>query len=198
MSKFSRLGIGRSSTPIPAYAKLNARCHPTARGRIYEDPLEAELAKAGLGSVTGGGTMQAKDGEILFCGIDLELKQLDKAIPLVCRVLEEQGAPKGSCLQMTNEGKAQEIPFGSTVGLALYFNGVDLPEEVYQNCDIDHVWNEIDRLLGNRGMVQGCWQGPKETALYLYGYSVDDMKDRIDPLMKNYPLCEKARVVALE
>lgn len=142
--------------------------------------------------------MQAKCGEILFCGIDLDLKQLDKAIPLVCRVLEGRGAPKGSSLQMTIDGQEREIPFGSTVGLAIYLNGVDLPKEVYQTCDVDHVWNEFNRLLGDHGMVQGYWQGPKEKSLYLYGYSVDQMKALIDPFMKNYPLCEKARVVDLE
>lgn len=40
---------------------------------------------------------------------------------------------------------------------------------------------------------QGHWDGPTETALYLYGYSVEEMRKLIETLMSTNPLCAKAR-----
>lgn len=100
---------------------------------------------------------------------------------------------KGSKLTFEIDGDKEEVPFGFLEGLGIYFNGTDLADEVYQNCDINYVYEEINRLLGDRGEIQGHWEGPIETALYLYGYSVEEMKDAISELMTEYPLCQKAR-----
>jgi hypothetical protein len=45
--------------------------------------------------------------------------------------------------------------------------------------------------------VVSHWQGPRETALYLYGQSADAMLARIRPFLDIYPLCQKARIVKL-
>lgn len=177
-----------------AYAQLNARVQPIDRGDRYEDPLQDALDAKGWAAVTGGGTMQQANTEIDYCGIDLDLMDVEKAVPLICEVLESCGAPKGSKLTYEVDGKGHEVPFGVLEGLAIYFNGTDLPDEVYQNCDINHVYEEINRRLGDRGEIQGHWQGPTETALYLYGYSIEEMKNAIADLMAEYPLCQKARM----
>lgn len=179
---------------VSAYAQLNARVQPIDRGERYEDPLHDALDGKGLGEVTGGGTMQSENGEISYCGIDLDLIDADKAVPFICNFLAMCGAPKGSKLIFEIDGVKQEVPFGKLEGLAIYLNGTDLLPEVYENCDINHVYDEINRLLGDRGEIQGHWQGPMETALYLYGYSVKEMKDQISALMAEYPLCQKARI----
>jgi len=166
---------------------------PIDRGDRYEDPLDEALKKAGAGEVTGGGTMQSQSGEIDYCGIDIDVTNLEVGILLICKVLTQLGAPKGSKLEFEQAGERREVPFGDAVGLGIYFNGTDLPNEVYKTCDINHVYDEINRLLGDRGEIQGYWQGPNETALYLYGRSVAEMKDRIAPLMASYPLCQRAR-----
>ena len=59
---------------------------------------------------------------------------------------------------------------------------------------MNELYDEINRLLGDRGDIQGHWQGPTETALYLYGYSADEMKNLIAEPLANYPLCQRARV----
>ena len=56
---------------------------PLERGDKYEDPIEATLNDLGLGEVTGGGSQlgdQQLDGTrpIEFCGIDVELTDLDQ------------------------------------------------------------------------------------------------------------------------
>lgn len=181
------------SDPIFAYAEIKARVQPIDRGDFYEDPLMDALEEKGFGEVTGGGTMSAESGEILFCGIDLDIHDLENGVPFICEFLTKLGAPKGSKLRFEADGEEQEVPFGVFEGLAIYFNGVDLPDEVYQNCDINHVVDELHRLMGESGRMQGHWQGEAETALYFYGNSVEEMKTLIAPFMKEYPLCEKAR-----
>jgi len=183
--------------PIFAYAKLNARIMPIERGEWYEDPLGEALEENGLGEVTGGGTLTTKEGEIEYCGIDVDLFDVEKGVPFVCQFLTEQGAPKGSSLEYELNGEKKEVPFGATEGLAIYLNGTDLPDEVYQQCDINVAYDEINRLLDDRGMIQGHWQGPTETALYLYGISADEMRERIAGYLAEYPLLQQARVVKI-
>jgi hypothetical protein len=182
-----------SDSAIPAYARLNARVRPLDRGEIYEDPLQEKLDGMGLAEVVGGGTMQMQGGEIEYCGIDLDVYDVDKAIPLICSVLEDLGAPKGSRLEIEIDGKSRHVSFGRLEGLAVYFNGTDLPEAVYSECDINFVWSEIDRMIEGIGRIQSYWQGPTETALYLYGSSTESMKQLISGFMAEYPLCERAR-----
>ena len=144
--------------------------------------------------MTGGGTGQAENGEIAYCGIDLNLVDVEKGVPFVCEFLAVRGTPRGSALEFEQNGEKVEVAFGILEGLAIYLNGTDLPDEVYEKCDVNELYGEINRLLGNRGDIQGHWQGPTETALYLYGYSADEMKSLIADHIANYPLCQRARV----
>jgi hypothetical protein len=180
--------------PILAYAQLNIRIKPIARGKRFETPLMEALAENGLGEVGGGGTMQSKEGEIEFCGIDVDLFDTEKCGPFVCQFLMERGAPKGSVLRYELDGRKVELPFGNVEGLAIYLNGTDLGDEVYKECDVNVVIDTISRLLGNRGAILENWQGPRETALYLYGKSADQMRGAILGFLGEYPLCQKARV----
>lgn len=183
--------------PVFAYAQLNARIMPMDRGERYEEPLEEALSENGFGEVTGGGTMQSENGEIDFCGIDIDLLDVANGVPFVCQFLSERGAPKGSKLQYELDGEKMEVPFGEAEGLAIYLNGTDLPEEVYKECDVNEAYDEINRLLGDCGSIQGHWQGPTETALYLYGDSADEMRELISGYLAEYPLCQRARVVKI-
>jgi hypothetical protein len=183
--------------PIFAYAQLNARVMPLQRGELYEDPLLDALEKNGYASVTGGGTLQQKSGEIEYCGIDLDLLDLDHSVPFICQFLESRGAPKGSKLTYTRDGKNVAVPFGTLEGLAIYLNGTDLPAEVYKQCDVNFVIAECNRLLADAGSMQGYWQGPRETALYFYGPSVATMRERLSPFLATFPLCQNARLTQI-
>ena len=183
-----------NSQPIFAYARLYARVLPLDRGDRYEDPLIAALAENGFATVTGGGTGQAENGEIEYCGIDLDLFDLEKGIPFISEFLANCGSPRGSGLEYELDGEKIVAEFGFLEGLAIYLNGIDLPDEVYEKCDVNELYDEINRLLGDRGDIQGHWQGPTETALYLYGYSAEEMRGLIAGHLANYPLCERARV----
>jgi hypothetical protein len=78
-----------------------------------------------------------------------------------------------------------------------YLDGVNLPDKVYQTCDINLVIQEFNKRLKGHGEIQGYWQGPTETALYIYGDNAKSMKSKIAGFMSTYPLCKGARVVTL-
>jgi len=182
------------SEPVFAYAQLNARIQPKARTKRFEEPLDEELRRSMLGEVTGGGTMQQKSGEIEYCGIDIDLFDVEKGAEFVCEFLTNLGAPKGSKLLYEHHGRKVEKHFGMQAGIAIYLNGTDLPDEVYTECDVNVVIDMVDRLLGKEGAIRGYWQGPTETALYLYGKSLNGMREAIADFISEYPLCQRARI----
>jgi len=174
-------------------ATVNARLQPMHRGEIYEDPLDKILSKASKGEVSGGGTLQSQSGEIEYCDIEIQVPDSDDlTIDLIQSSLENIGVPKGSKIKV--EATDSEIEFGTLEGLAIYLNGQDLEDEVYANTDSNHVYSELDRLTQGVGKVYSYWQGPTETAFYLYGTSFAEMKSLISDLVDNYPLCQKCRI----
>ena len=177
-------------------ARLNAKLQPMHRGEIFEDPLDEALRKASLGSVTGGGTQLAKTREIEYCDIEIEVNAApDDVASSIIEILERLGAPRGSKLIVENQDR--EIPFGSKEGLAVYLNGADLPQETYKECDSNFVYSEFDRLLEGIGQVYSYWEGPAETAFYMYGDSFLTMRDRLVEFISTYPLCKQCRVVQI-
>ena len=177
-------------------ARLNARAQPMDRGAVFEDPLDGILQAAGTGKVTGGGTQLGTDGEIVFCDLEIAVPEAtDAALGAIREALEVLGAPRGSRL-IWNDG-ANELEFGSFEGLAVYLNGTDLPDSVYEQSDVNVVYEEFGKLVGSEGRVVSHWQGPRETALYLYGRCAETMLARIRPFLEAYPLCAKARTVKI-
>ena len=173
--------------------QLNCRVQPAHRGEFFEDPLEQKLQDEGLGTITGGGTLQQTTGEIEHCDVEIQVKSGSMEVAhRITALLEELGAPKGSKLHIESSGT--EIAFGRTEGLAIYLNGTDLPDEVYASCDSNVVYDELDRLIAPGGRVLSYWQGPTETAFYLYGESFSVMQSAIEGFVSRYPLCQKARI----
>jgi hypothetical protein len=176
-------------------ARLNARLQPIDRGLCFEDPLGERLKDQAGVEVTGGGT-QLDEGGVAFCDIELRLADLGaERLAAVARELEAIGAPKGSKLIYGEDGA--ELAFGVAEGLGVFLNGVDLPGEVYAECDVNHVIAEANRLLGGRGRFMSCWQGERETGLFFYGPSFAEMRAAVAPLLAAYPLCRGARVAQI-
>ena len=174
-------------------ARLNDRAQPLDRGERYEDPLDAFLNANGLGEVTGGGTQLLETGEIESCEVEMDLTTVaPEVLDAVVEQMQAAGAPKGSRLVY---GEGAERAFGRQEGLAVYLNGTDLPDETYRDCDIDFVYSEFSRLLQGQGAVHSHWQGPTETALYMYGESYEAMRMALADFIASYPLCAQARVV---
>jgi hypothetical protein len=190
---FKKRGKAAETEPQFIVATLNARIQPIHRGEIYEDPLDEILSEASIGEVSGGGTLQSQSGEIEHCDVEIRVNNSSlKTVDLIKTSLEKIGAPKGSRLNV--EATNSEIEFGTLEGLAIYLNGTDLDDEVYANSDSNHVYSELDRLTQGVGRVFSYWQGPTETAFYLYGSSFSQMKSLISEFVETYPLCHKCRI----
>ncbi len=180
-----------TDTPLIITLKLNARLQPEHRHVLFEDPLEGLLEGASLGEITGGGTALTEDGEVEYGDIEVALNSADD-LPKILALMDQLGAPKGSVAQRAG---APDEAFGVTEGLGLYLNGTDLPDEVYEQYDSNELFEKIVASIEGVGEVCSWWQGPTETALYLYGSSFDVLNERIAELVATYPLCQGARVV---
>ena len=181
---------------IHALVHLNARLQPMDRGEYFEDPLDEVLRESNTGEVTGGGTLQAENGEIQSCDIEVELRDSStERIDRLVAGLEILGAHRGSKLILSEAGI--ERPFGRTEGMAIYLNGTELGSDVYSSCDINVVISECQERLGEHGRWLSHWTGAEETALYFYGASFHQMTERVSSFLASYPLCQKCRVVQI-
>jgi hypothetical protein len=177
-------------------ARINHRMSAVNRGDLYDDPLDDMLAAEGLGEVTGGGSLMLESMEVNYVEIEIDVSgDAGAAVMRVIEFLEEAGAPKSSKIIMN--GTDDTIEFGKREGLALYMNGTDLPDEVYETGDINEVVEELDTLLEGVSSFDDFWEGGTETALYAYGVSFDQMKAIIDPYVARHPLCQLARIARI-
>ncbi|MEM9706920.1 MAG: hypothetical protein AAF850_12690, partial [Pseudomonadota bacterium] len=147
---------GASGAEVLVVARLNARLQPLDRYEHFEKPLDALLGATEIGEVVGGGTMLAEDGGAAFCEIEVALAGDDARFrTALTEALDQLGAPKGSKLLVYADDSAEdpvdETSLGVREGLALFVNGVDLPDEVYASHDIDDVIDEIESRLGETG-----------------------------------------------
>lgn len=178
------------------FAKIWEPIQPLARGERYDDPLQEALERAGVGEVSGGGSQIDQTLGVAWACVDIELADLD-ALDLVKRVLEEAGAPRGSELQYEVEGEPRVMPFGVTEGLAIFLDGIGLSDAVYAKCSCDELADQLEVALSHDpvGEIRGSWQGPEETALFVYGRDAEWMFSAVEPVLRAYPLCQNARVV---
>jgi hypothetical protein len=86
------------------YIRIPADISPIERGRRFEDPISAMLEEHHLGEVTGGGSMLKKSGGIEYVGIDVDVTDAKKAVPLLRKKLRELKAPKGTVIEQPHPG----------------------------------------------------------------------------------------------
>ena len=175
---------------------LNARLRPLDRASRYEDPLQEALDAQAPGSrVTDGGTLLSPEREVQSCDFDIELDgDPDTGLRLVIDTLDALGAPRGSKATVDDR---PWIPFGNNEGVGLYLNGTDLPDEIYATSDVNELIEQLHARLGDEGSMQSWWQGPRETALYLYGPSASRMRELIHDVVATHPLAQQSRLVDL-
>ena len=178
--------------PHVVIARFYEHIEPIDRGR-YEDPLQEALEKSNAGQVTGGGSQLNELGGIDYAEVEIELANMDGAVSTVTETLEKAGAPKGSELIAAEDGRVLQT-FGRNECLAIYLDGVSLPDEVYANLDFDAVVTEIGTAAGPDSF-HGFSQGNEETGLFFFGSSADDMFARVEPVLRQLPIGQNARVV---
>jgi hypothetical protein len=179
--------------PYCVVARIYEYIQPIDRGERYEDPLQAVLESKEIGQVTGGGSMLNELGGIEFADIEIGLTNLDEALTVVAETLENAGAPEGSeLLQASDESVVRE--FGKQQCLAIYLDGVSLPEDVYENLDFDAVVTELEAAAGESS-YRCFWQGPEETGLFYFGPDAEAMFRNVEPVLGRLPIGQNARVV---
>ena len=186
----------RERFPHLVIARMPEHIEPMERGARYEDPVQDALAIRDLGLVTGGGSLMTPTTEIGYVDVELALADLDGALEVVQRILEEAGAPVGSQLLFEQAGVEVERPFGLQEGLAVYLDGASLPDEVYAETDIDALMERLGAAAESAGgELRNAWNGPAETGLYHYGPSADAMLVALQPVFDSFAVCQNARVV---
>ena len=182
--------------PHLVIARIPEHIEPVNRGARYEDPVQDALAIRALGMVTGGGSQLTSATEIGYVDVEMALADLDEALDVAKRVLEEAGAPVGSQLLYQEGGSDVERSFGVQEGLAIYLDGTSLPEEVYANTDIDALMERLAAAVDSvGGELRSVWHGPNETAVYHYGPSADAMAVALQPVFDEFPICQNARLI---
>jgi hypothetical protein len=91
------------SEPDLIYVFLPEPLGPLDRGDKYEDPIDDEIRRLGLGEVSGAGTSlgdERPDGTrpIESCGIDVDTDDVDATREALRKLLPDLGCPKGTQL----------------------------------------------------------------------------------------------------
>lgn len=177
--------------PVTLVARLYEHIEPMDRGTRYEDPLDEALRERGLGEVTGGGSQLTESGEIEFADIEIQVSDVDDALPVIVSSLEASGAPTAAEL-MGDDGVLRR--FGRQQSLAVYLDGTTLPDEVYADLDFDDVIDRLTMAAGDESF-HGYWQGAEETGLFFFGPDAEAMLARVEPVLRALPIGQNARVV---
>jgi hypothetical protein len=181
------------SFPHVVLARLYEHVEPIDRGNRYEDPLQAHLDAQHAGRVTGGGSQLNANGGIDYADIEIELANLDDAVRFVSESLEQSGAPKRSELIHAGDNRVLR-EFGTHECVAVFLDGVSLPDDVYAALDFEAVVGEIGAAAGHDS-YHGFSQGSEETGLFFFGPDADDMFARVEPVLHTLPIAQNARVV---
>ena len=57
-----------------------------------------------------------------------------------------------------------------------------------------YVIEQMEQAMEGIGRMYSYWEGSTYTALYFYGTSFAEMKEKIEPFIASYPLCQKSRI----
>ncbi len=177
-------------------ARIWEPVHAMVRSLRYESPLYAALNQRRAGRVIDISSCMNTELEVEYVDIELDLDNLDEALDLVKNVLVNAGAPAGSELRLPGDGGEEIIGFGKMEGLAVYLDGVNLPDDIYMLCNINELADLIkEKLAAAGGEIRGSWVGPNETSIYMYGPDAEAMFTALEPILAGYPLCQNARIV---
>ena len=178
------MGLFRKRNSVFVLLHLNARLQAVHRQELIEDVWKELVAKYKLGKFMGGGILKNSAGEIISCDVEMMIRKekMEKFLEL----LEEVDTiPKGSIAIVGNEKRQ----IGIAEGLAIYLNGTDLSPEIYENCDINYLMEMLEEALEDVMLGTSYWENGRETALYYYGRSYEELKEKIAPILESYPLC---------
>lgn len=167
---------------------INGRFSQQSKERNYNKPLGNVLKKHNLGEITGGGIYFDDNGEPNACDIEIELKRCYKDA-LISFLQELETFPNGSSIVFEDE----RLAIGNLEGVAVYLNDSILKSEEGASCDVNELVKEFDSAMGDCYLCWSGWKSSTGIALYFYGKSYDEMKEKMMPVINKYPLCKQCR-----
>ncbi len=81
------------------YIRIPEPLYPEERVEKYEEPLAEVLRAARLGKVAGGGQQLGEGKSIVYCGVDVELRERVRGLAVLRDVLARLGAPASTVLE---------------------------------------------------------------------------------------------------
>src|SRR6056297_2744674 len=150
---------------------------PADRAEYYEDPLDEMLHAKELGEVVGGGTQMSETCGIESANIEVETNDLEQGVKVIISTLEACGVAKGSTVEFEQGGSKHVVEFGLTECLAIFLDGVDLPDAIYEETDINELAEQILNELeaDEKGEIRSSWAGPTETAIFIHGLDAEQL-----------------------
>jgi hypothetical protein len=93
--------------------------------------------------------------------------------------------------------KPKQGPRPSEQALIVHLDGQNLPDRVYEEFDLSTLEDQLTKAIEQAGCGEfdGNETGPTATVLYMYGTDAERLFTTVEPVLKNYPLCARARVV---
>lgn len=174
--------------------RIPARLTPDRRDELIVGPLgvlvEHVSASSRIASVETVASAVGEPMELVI-GLDVHLPDAEQLIAAVLDL--EAGMPRGSTVEINDKAAT----FGELEGLALYLNGTDLPDEVYATSDLAAIVGDLRASLEGVGEIWAVWQGPTETALYVYGRDAAAIEAALVEQQPRIPLMQGCRMVEL-
>ena len=79
----------------------------------------------------------------------------------------------------------------------VHLDDTSLPDEVFEQCDLAAIGDRLAAVIERSGLGEfyGDEIGPTETTLFMYGPDAERLFSGIEQTLRDYPLCQGARVV---
>jgi tetratricopeptide (TPR) repeat protein len=129
-------------------------------------------------------------------GVLEQLGRTDEAAKARARIAELKGVEAPAAPPLPDSKARAATADGAEGAVIVTLDGRNLPDAVYQAHDLATLEIRLETLLEQEGSgeLDGHEHGPETTRLFLYGPDARALFDIIAPVLRDYPLCQGARV----
>src|SRR5262249_49371418 len=83
---------------------------PVDRGKKYDAPVARAIRKEGVGIMVGAASQLNGSGDVISARLNLQVADVDRALPAVVRLLRELAASQGSFVEFQRKGRNVKVP----------------------------------------------------------------------------------------
>lgn len=163
---------------------INAKLMPMDRGEMFEDKITEIMEQEGIkGSVDGGGTLLADNGEIASIDVEMNLEEnIEASLKIIeDKLVEFVGIPKGSSFQYDDKN----ISVGTAEGIGVYY---DLTKQEFHKERIQSFLNETWDTIGEgKAYYTSSMSTDDLLVINFYGKTYNHMEEVVREMIKKYP-----------